>query len=70
MPSVDWNDHGHPIYALARVLIYMTSLTVLMAWNAQDFDITEIRTIVPMFLIASGAEGLSQLARIFGKNTS
>jgi len=59
--TINWNDSSHPIYALARILIYMTALTLLLMFNASDFDITEIRTIIPMFLIGAGSEGAMRM---------
>ena len=42
-------------------MVVMTSLTLTLYINASNFDATEIRTIITMFLIAAGTEGLSRM---------
>ena len=62
------SDPSHPIYAIVRLTIYMSALTILLVANASDFDATEIRTLVQMFLVAAGAEGAIQLIKTRKKN--
>ena len=61
------NDAKHPLWSLLRLVVVMTSLTLTLYINASNFDATEIRTIITMFLIAAGTEGLN---RMFQKQES
>lgn len=56
-------DPSHPIWSLLRLVILMVALTLLLWFNASDFDSTEIRTIAGMFLMAASSEGLTQFVR-------
>lgn len=51
-------DPKHPIYPLLRFTVALVSLTVILAVSASNFDITEIRTIIAMFIVLAGGEGL------------
>jgi hypothetical protein len=50
------HDPKHPIWAIIRTTIILIALTFVLWINASNFDDTEIRTIVAMFLAAIGAE--------------
>ena len=52
----------HPIWSLIRLTILMIALTTILYFTANKFDETEIRTIITMFLITAGMEGLGHLA--------
>ena len=54
-------DTSHPLWSFLRLLVLMVSLTVVLYVNASNFDATEIRTLVTMFLLAASAEGGLQL---------
>lgn len=53
----------HPIWALLRLVVLMITLTVVLWLNASNFDATEHRTIIWVFLAAASTEGISQLVR-------
>ena len=46
----------------------MMALTVTLWLNASHFDETELRTIITMFLVAAGAEGISSFVSQFRKD--
>lgn len=50
------HDPKHPIWAIVRTTIMLIALVVVLWVNASNFDATEIRTIIAMFLAAIGAE--------------
>ena len=60
-------DPSHPIWSVLRLLILMTALTIILYANASQFDVTELRTIITMFLFSTGIEGATQYARSFKK---
>lgn len=51
------NNANHPIWSLARLIVYMTGLVAILAMTASNFDNTELRTILTMFFVGAGAEG-------------
>lgn len=53
----------HPIWSLLRLVVLMLTLTFTLWINASNFDDTEIRTIIWVFMAAAGTEGMSQLLR-------
>ena len=55
------HDPNHPIWALARLIVMMVALTVVLKFQAQNFDKTEIQTIITMFVVAGGVEGVTTL---------
>lgn len=57
------NDASHPIWSLLRLAIYMIALVATLLFNANTFDATEVKTIITMFVVASGTEGVTQLIR-------
>jgi hypothetical protein len=63
------NNPSHPVWSLLRLLIFMAALVVTLWMNATSFDATEIRTIITMFVVASGAEWAPQVMQsIRGKS--
>ena len=48
-----------------RLAVLMVALVFILWLNATKFDKTEIQTILTMFFVAAGAEGLP---RIFGRD--
>lgn len=52
---------NHPIWSLARLVVYMTGLVTILLFTASDFDITELKTILTMFFVGAGAEGATSL---------
>lgn len=52
----------HPIWALIRLTILMVTMTILLWINASNFDSTEIKSIVGVFMAAAAGEGV--LARL------
>lgn len=59
---------SHPIWSLLRLLIFMVALVATLWLNAAEFDDTELKTIITMFVVASGAEGVTQFARGLRRN--
>lgn len=55
------NDPKHPIWAIIRTAILLLALIVVLWVNASNFDGTELKTIVAMFLAAIGAETTTKL---------
>lgn len=51
----------HPLWALLassiRVAIMMGSLVAVLWLNAENFDNTELQTLLTMFFIGAGSEG-------------
>ena len=58
----------HPIWGITRLLIVMTALVVTLWLNASNFDETELKTIITMFIVAAGAEGATGFISRFTKN--
>lgn len=52
---------NHPIWALIRLTILMTTLTVVLYINASHFDETEWRSIVAMLLAGLGIESFQTM---------
>lgn len=50
-------DGAHPIWSLIRIFLLMTTLCVVLYLEAESFDVTELRSIVWIFLAAAGIEG-------------
>lgn len=50
------HDANHPVWAILRTVVLLAALVIVLWLNATDFDATEIKTIVAMFLTAIGAE--------------
>ena len=55
------HEAGHPIWAIIRTSVLLLSLVVLLWLNATNFDETEIRTIIAMFLAAIGTETATKI---------
>jgi len=51
----------HPIWALARLAVIMTPLTVVLYANASKFDWTEIKALMEFGILAGGFEGIRML---------
>jgi hypothetical protein len=62
MPSSD-----HPLWPLIRIAIYMAALLGTLYFNASQFDATEIKSLVTMFLVAAGTEGIGQIWKSRGQ---
>ena len=50
----------HPVWQLIRLAILMLTLSFVLWLNASNFDETEIKTIIWVFMAAAGVEGLSR----------
>lgn len=44
-----------------RLVVLMISMTGVLLLFSSNFDLTELKSIVTMFLLASGSEAASQL---------
>jgi len=49
----------YPAVGLARIVLVMLTLTATLYMTATNFDKTELRVIVGLFLTAAGAEGVT-----------
>lgn len=54
-------DPNHPAWPIIRMGIILVALILILWLNAEHFDVTEIRTIISMFLALLGAEGVSKI---------
>lgn len=57
------HDPTHPIWPLLRLIVMMVSLTIVLYLSASNFDNSELKTILTMFLIGGGIEGVGTLFR-------
>lgn len=55
------SDGNHPVWSLARLVTYMSALVAVLVMTAQNFDNTELKTILTMFFVGAGAEGATSL---------
>lgn len=51
------------LWSFLRLLILMAALTIILWTNADDFDITEIKSLAAYFLAAASMEGGTQLLK-------
>lgn len=58
---------NHPVWALARLVLVLTALTLILWMNASEFDNTELQTIIGMFLVVGATEGVPAMLRQFTK---
>lgn len=49
-------DANHPLWPIIRLSVFMLTLIIVLWANASQFDATELRTILTMFFVATGAE--------------
>lgn len=54
-------DASHPVWSILRLTIGLSALVILLWINASNFDITEYKTIVGMFLAFLGSEGVAKV---------
>ena len=57
------HNAAHPIWPLLRLVAMLAALTTVLLIQASEFDDTELKTIISMFLIGAGVEGLPALLR-------
>ena len=50
-------EGSHPIWSLIRLLLIMSTMCVVLYLEAESFDVTELRSLIWMFLGAAGIEG-------------
>lgn len=51
------SNPAHPIWSILRLTILMILLSLILYFNASDFDATEIKTLTQYFLAAASLEG-------------
>lgn len=51
------SNPAHPIWSILRLTILMIVLSLILYFNASDFDATEIKTLTQYFLAAASLEG-------------
>lgn len=55
----------HPMWNMLRLGIYMVTLCFILWLNASHFDKTEGQTIVWMFVVGAGSEGVGHILSRF-----
>jgi len=58
-------DAAHPIWSLIRLFLLMSTLCVVLYLEASHFDVTELRSIVWVFIGAAGIEGAIHATKAF-----
>ena len=62
-------DPRHPVWPLLRITVMLAFLTLILYITAHNFDATELRTIIGMFLAGAAAEGVpAMLSKFTGGN--
>ena len=56
-------DHNHPIWPIVRLSILMLSMSFVLWLLSSNFDKTEIRSIILIFVTAASTEGAIRAAR-------
>ena len=66
------NCVNHPIWALARLIVLMATLTVILYMNANSFDSDEYDIVKWFLLAASGTVGMEYFLQkvLGGKNNA
>jgi len=57
------SEASHPIWPLIRQVVNLAALSLFLMMNASEFDITELKTIIAMFLYGGASEGLLALRK-------
>ncbi|QDP52446.1 MAG: hypothetical protein Unbinned1606contig1000_5 [Prokaryotic dsDNA virus sp.] len=52
---------SHPIWSILRTVILILGLTGLLYLNANNFDATELTTIIEMIVLAGGFEAAKKV---------
>jgi len=55
------HDPGHPLWATIRVVVISICMTVVLALNADDFDVTELRSLAWIIPSLIGVEGMTKV---------
>ena len=59
------NSSNHPVWPIIRLGVMLGFLTLILYLTAHQFDQTELKTIIAMFVGGAAAEGLPGLAARF-----
>jgi len=51
-------DATHPVWAILRTSVIMLTLIIVLKMTASQFDETELRTILVLFITAAVGEGV------------
>ena len=54
------HDPGHPIWGTIRVVVISLCITVVLALNADDFDVTELKSLAWIIPSLIGVEGVTK----------
>jgi hypothetical protein len=66
-----WDDFTHPVWSFGRVALLCVALVVILYFTAKDFDETELRTVIGLFLFGGAQEGVFQfIGKLFGRKGS
>lgn len=55
------HDPGHPIWSTIRVVVISLCITVVLALNADDFDVTELKSLAWIIPSLIGVEGFTKV---------
>ena len=58
MTMTDYTNAAHPLWATVRFVVLVIAVTLLLYNNADNFDETEIKTIIEIAVISGGWEGI------------
>ncbi|MAH50412.1 hypothetical protein CMI37_31615 [Candidatus Pacearchaeota archaeon] len=58
-------DVRHPVWSLARLVVLMATMCIVLKLNATNFDETELRSIIVVFIAAAGLETVGQVVSRF-----
>lgn len=56
----DIHNPGHPLWATIRVVVVTVCVTVVLALNADDFDVTELKSLAWIIPSLIGVEGITK----------
>ncbi len=60
----------HPVWPIIRLTVMLFFLTAILYLTAHQFDQTELKTIIGMFMAGAVAEGLPGMVGMFRSNNS
>lgn len=63
------NNPQHPLWATLRFLFVVVGVTTVLWSNAEDFDGTELKSIIEIGLVAGGYEGVMAILKGRSKGT-
>lgn len=62
-------DANHPIWATIRLAALLVAMCFVLWFNASNFDATEIKAIITLFMTSIGIEAGVKALKGFGKSS-